>query len=197
MSIFNKIKTIFLSKKLLPSEVIANFEESLIEADASFSIVKKIITPEMERLETAEEVEKAISASMVKILKSKEKHIKISEENQPFVIFVAGVNGGGKTTTIGKLANKLVSEGRKVLIGACDTFRAAATEQLKYWAEMAHAEIEKPLKEGEDPSAVCYRSFKRAKDEDFDVLIIDTSGRLQTNKALMEELTRCSQCLKR
>jgi fused signal recognition particle receptor len=198
MSFFGKIKAIFsLKKALLPEEIIANFEEALINADADHAIIKKIIKPEFSKLQTEEEVKAAISNSMLSILKPKEREIKIEEQDLPFVIFVAGVNGSGKTTTIGKLASKFTLEGRKVLIGACDTFRAAATEQLTQWAEQAGAEIEKQIKEGEDPSAVCYRSLKRAKEEGFDVLIIDTSGRLQTNKALMAELTKMQSVLKK
>ena len=218
MSIFGKIKKIFSKKPALPAEVIAEYEEALINADASLAVVKQIITPELKKLESAAEVEEKITASILEILQKREKKFIIDEENthfpiteefktleevkeleekSPYVIFVAGVNGSGKTTTIGKLAHKLVLEGRKVLIGACDTFRAAATEQLEHWALQAGAEIEKPLKEKEDPSAVCYRSFKRAVQENFDCLIIDTSGRLQGNKTLMDELKKTQSVLKK
>jgi fused signal recognition particle receptor len=195
MSIFGKIKTIFKKKSLLPEEVIEHFEEALINADASFSIVSKIITPELSKLKTADEVKEKISSSMLSILKPKEKLLKIEET--PFIIFIAGVNGSGKTTTIGKLAHKFVNEGKKVLVGACDTFRVAATEQLDFWVKQAGASIEKQIKEGEDPSAVCYRSVKRAMEEKFDVLIIDTSGRLHSNKALMDELTKMQSVIRK
>jgi fused signal recognition particle receptor len=197
MSIFGKIKKIFKKKSLLPEEIITHFEESLIDADASFSVVSSIITPELSKLKTAEEVKAKISSSMISILQPKERSFEIKPDGKPFVIFVAGVNGGGKTTTIGKLSNKLVLEGKKVLVGACDTFRAMATEQLDFWVKKAGASIEKQLKEGEDPSAVCYRSMKRAIDENFDVLIIDTSGRLQSNKALMDELTKMQSVIRK
>jgi fused signal recognition particle receptor len=170
--------------------VIEYFEEALINADASFSIVSKIITPELSKLKTADEVKEQISSKIISILKPKERSLKIEQSNTPFVIFIAGVNGSGKTTTIGKLANKFALEGKKVLVGACDTFRVAATEQLEAWVKQAGISIEKRLKEREDPSAVCYRSVKRAVEEKFDVLIIDTSGRLHSNKALMDELSK-------
>ena len=196
MSIFSKIKSVFKSKKSgLLSEEISNIEEYLINSDVSFAVIEKL-TAKLDKLQTTEEVYSEVKNRMLSILEPKQKLFEV-KNNKPFVIFVAGVNGGGKTTTIGKLANKLTSEGKKVLIGACDTFRAGATAQLSTWAEKSHSFIEKPLKEGEDPSSVCYRSLKRAKDEGFDVLILDTSGRLQTNKSLMDELTKMQSVLQK
>ena len=196
MSIFSKIKSVFKSKKSgLVSEEISNIEEYLINSDVSFAVIEKL-TAKLDKLKTVEEVYTEVKNRMLSILEPRQKVFEL-KNNNPFVIFVAGVNGGGKTTTIGKLANKLTSEGKKVLIGACDTFRAGATAQLATWAERSHSFIEKPLKEGEDPSSVCYRSLKRAKDEEFDVLILDTSGRLQTNKSLMDELTKMQSVLQK
>ena len=197
MSIFSKIKAVFHKKHLLPRDVTTQLEETLIEADASFALIKKLITPDLLSFQTAEEVKAEVGKRISKILKPKERKLEITEDANPFVIFVSGVNGSGKTTTIGKLANKFTIEGKKVLIGACDTFRAAAVEQVEHWANITGAEIEKPLKNGEDPSAVAYRSLKRAKMEEFDVLIIDTSGRLHVNSALMAELTKIQGVLKK
>ena len=198
MSIFSRIKKIFrISKKpLLPKEIIEHLESNLIEADASLPLIQKIITPELSKLQSAEEVKTEIAKRMLLILKAKETKIQVGA-NKPYVIFISGVNGSGKTTTIAKLSNKFVSEGKKVLIGACDTFRAAAVEQLSHWADLTGASIEKPIKEGEDPSSVAYRSLKRAFSEEFDILIIDTSGRLQTNKTLMAELTKMQSVLRK
>lgn len=197
MSIFTKIKKIFnIGKSTLPHQTILEFEEALIRADASLLTIKDIITPDLQHLQTSDAVKEKISARMLAILKPMQRKLTISD-NIPFVIFVSGVNGSGKTTVIAKLANRFVLEGKKVLIGACDTFRAAAVEQLEYWAKQTGASIEKPLKTNEDPSAVAYRALKRAKDENFHILIIDTSGRLQTNKALMEELRKIQTVLKK
>ena len=195
MSIFGKIKGLFLKADALPEDIITNLEEILIEADVSLTLISKIITKDLQSLKSLEEVKKKISASMLSILKPKERKLKIDEENKPFVIFVVGVNGGGKTTSIGKLANKFTAEGKKVLIGACDTFRAGAVMQIEHFANITGAEIEKPLKEEEDPASTVYRSFTRAKAEEFDVLIIDTSGRLQNNKGLMDELAKMQKVL--
>jgi fused signal recognition particle receptor len=196
MSIFQKIKKIFKVGNKLPADIISSIEESLINSDASFSVIKKVITPDLQRLDTAEEVKAKVAQRMISILQPRQKKIEITS-NPPFVIFIFGVNGSGKTTTIAKLANKFIIEGKRVLIGACDTFRAAAAQQMEYWSNKIGAFIEKPLKEGEDPSAVAFRSLKRAIEEKFDVLIIDTSGRLQTNKSLMEELSKMQSVLRK
>ncbi len=111
---------------------------------------------------------------------------------QPFVLLIIGVNGSGKTTTIGKLASKLQSEGKKVLLAAGDTFRAAATEQLEVWGAKVGALVVRG-KDGGDPSSVVFDGVKRARSEDIDVVIADTAGRLHTKKNLMEELQKVRQ----
>jgi fused signal recognition particle receptor len=109
--------------------------------------------------------------------------------HKPFVVMVVGVNGSGKTTTIGKLAAQLTGQGKKVLLAAGDTFRAAATEQLEVWGERAKAPVVKG-KEGSDPGAVLFDALKKAQAEGYDVLLADTAGRLHTKAPLMEELKR-------
>lgn len=195
MSLFQKIKKVFKGGGKLPAEIISSIEDSLINSDASLRIVKKIITPDLSKLASIEEVKSEVTKRMLSILEPREKKININSKKSPFVIFVFGVNGSGKTTTIAKLANRFILSGNKVLIGACDTFRAAATEQMEIWSRKINASIEKPLKEGEDPSAVAFRSLRKAIDDGFDVLILDTSGRLQTNKNLMEELSKMQNVL--
>ena len=116
----------------------------------------------------------------------------ISGSNQPFVILVVGVNGVGKTTSIGKLAMRFKREGRSVLLAACDTFRAAAVEQLEVWAERSGSELIK-AHEGADPASVAYDAVMRAKSRSTDVVIIDTAGRLHTSTNLMEELKKISK----
>ena len=115
-------------------------------------------------------------------------------DERPFVILVVGVNGVGKTTTIGKLAMRFRNEGRSVLLAACDTFRAAAVEQLEIWADRAGAEFIKAT-EGADPASVAYDSMIRAKARSTDVVIIDTAGRLHTSRNLMEELKKIRRVL--
>ncbi|MEO5768142.1 MAG: signal recognition particle-docking protein FtsY, partial [Polyangia bacterium] len=111
------------------------------------------------------------------------------EHSKPFVLLIIGVNGSGKTTTIGKLAAKLIADGKKVLVGAGDTFRAAAAEQLEIWANRTGATLVRG-KEGADPSSVLFDSVKKARAEGFDVVIADTAGRLHTKTDLMEELQK-------
>jgi len=111
------------------------------------------------------------------------------KENTPFVLLVAGVNGTGKTTTIGKLANMYAAEGKKVLIGAADTFRAAAVEQLAVWVERAGADIVRQA-EGADPASVAFDTLSRGIAKNYDVIIIDTAGRVQTDTGLMNELAK-------
>ena len=115
----------------------------------------------------------------------------------PQVLIVNGVNGAGKTTTIGKIAQNLKNQNKKVLISACDTFRAGATAQLEVWANRVGCEIILPLKEGEDSASVAYRSLDYATKNNFDVLLIDTAGRLQNKKNLMDELQKISKVLKK
>ena len=118
----------------------------------------------------------------------------ISGSMQPFVILVVGVNGVGKTTSIGKLAMRFKHEGRSVLLAACDTFRAAAVEQLEVWAERSGSELIK-AHEGADPASVAYDAVMRAKSRSTDVVIIDTAGRLHTSTNLMEELKKISKVI--
>ena len=132
-----------------------------------------------------------------KILKPCEGKIDLDSDKKPQVIIFNGVNGAGKTTTIGKIASNLKSQNKKVLISACDTFRAGASSQLEIWAKRANCEIILPLKEGEDPASVAYRAFDYAIKNGFDVLLIDTAGRLQNKQNLMDELKKINNVLKK
>ncbi len=117
--------------------------------------------------------------------------------NTPAVVLVVGVNGVGKTTTIGKFAKYLGHFDKKVIVGAADTFRAAAVEQLATWAERGGAAIVKPQQQGQDPASVAYQTVQRAIDENFDIAIIDTAGRLQTKGGLMEELGKIKRVIEK
>jgi fused signal recognition particle receptor len=121
--------------------------------------------------------------------------LKLSD--RPAVILVVGVNGVGKTTTIGKLAHFLKSFDKRVLVAAADTFRAAAVDQLATWADRAQAEIVRPEQQGQDPASVAYQGVKRAMDEDIEIVIVDTAGRLQTKDGLMDELGKVRRVIEK
>lgn len=116
---------------------------------------------------------------------------------RPAVVLVVGVNGVGKTTTIGKFAKFLANHGRSVVVGAADTFRAAAVEQLATWAERAGAEIVRPQQQGQDPASVAYQTVERAMREGIDIALIDTAGRLQTKSGLMDELAKVRRVIEK
>jgi len=121
----------------------------------------------------------------------------LSLTNRPAVILVVGVNGVGKTTTIGKLANYLRSFDKKVILGAADTFRAAAVEQLKTWSQRAGVDIVEPQQQGQDPASVAFQTVQKAIDGGYDIAIIDTAGRLQTKSGLMDELGKIRRVIEK
>jgi fused signal recognition particle receptor len=138
----------------------------------------------------------ALSASLISILRPVEKPLAVDRARKPFVILVVGVNGSGKTTTIGKLARRLKDEGLSVLLAAGDTFRAAAVEQLAVWAERNGVPIVSQAP-GADPAAVVFDAMQSAKARGFDVMIADTAGRLHTQSHLMDELAKIARVIKR
>ena len=151
----------------------------------------------IKNLDTKEAKIASLQKELSAIIKPFEARFDPSQTKAPHITLVFGVNGSGKTTSIGKLAYKYTKEGKKVLLIACDTFRAAASEQLKEWSFRAGCQIECQTKEAEDPAAVCFRGLQRAKDELFDIVIIDTSGRQQTNANLMDELKKIERIVKK
>ena len=170
-----------------------DLEEILIKSDLGLKTSVKLIG-EMERKIRGEasldEVKAELRAEIFKILKPVEKTFGIPENAlRPYVILMLGVNGAGKTTTIGKMALRLKSSGKSVVIAAADTFRAAAVEQLETWATRAEADIVKSAPGG-DPASVCFDAIEAAKSRGKDVVIIDTAGRLHTRTNLMEELKK-------
>ena len=120
-----------------------------------------------------------------------------SEPGQPAVVLVVGVNGVGKTTTIGKLAKFITTRGKRVLVGAADTFRAAAVDQLATWAERANVDIVKPQQDGQDPAAVAFQTVERAIADGHEIVIIDTAGRLHTKSGLMDELAKIKRVVEK
>jgi len=174
-------------------EVEAGLEEILIRSDLGVKASQKLIQELSRKLKgdaDLEAVKSELRAEILSILKPVAKPLLIAENApRPYVILMLGVNGTGKTTTIGKMAMKLKSRGLSVLVAAADTFRAAAIEQLEEWAKRADAEIVKSSPGG-DPAAVCFDAIEAARNRKIDVVIIDTAGRLHTRTNLMEELKK-------
>ncbi len=191
-SINDKINNVFKNFRKVDEELLEELEEALIMSDVGMETSMKIIENlkdkiKTDKIEDADEVKEALRAQMKEILDSVDSELKLN--SKPSVILMVGVNGAGKTTSIGKIANNLKKEGKKVVIAAADTFRAAAVEQLEVWANRANCQIIK-RNEGTDPASVVYDAIKVTKEENADVLIIDTAGRLHNKKYLMDELIK-------
>lgn len=196
-SIFDKISRTISGKSKVDDEILDGIEEALISSDVGVNTTLKII----ERLENRVARDKYVSIDelysvlyheITELLAGYDAEGKLSFENlpsKPYIILVVGVNGVGKTTTIGKLANKFKKAGKKVYLGAADTFRAAAIEQLTVWGQRVDAPVIKH-KMGADPASVAFDTLSSAKANDADVVIIDTAGRLHNKVNLMNELTK-------
>jgi fused signal recognition particle receptor len=189
-----------IGKKRLDAEALQQIEDLLIEADLGLNAAGKIVTALQRRRSdrelTAEEIKALLADELEEALKPVEKPFAVDAGNKPFVVLVAGVNGSGKTTTIGKLAFRLNHEGKVVILAAADTFRAAAIEQLGLWGKRAGAEVVARA-QGTDPASVAYEALERAKNEGADVLLVDTAGRLQNRQELMAELEKIVRVLKK
>jgi fused signal recognition particle receptor len=194
----NAFSDIFSSSKN-ETELLERLEELLIVSDFGVKQSEKIInylkdkrlknlTEQQVKQILLEEVSKEVS------IKLKGKTATVEHKANPTVILLFGVNGSGKTTTIAKLSHLLASEDKKVILAACDTFRAGATDQLITWANKLEVKIVFD-KEGSDPASIAYKAYKQAVDENYDYLIIDTSGRLQNNQNLMQELAKINNVL--
>lgn len=193
-----KTKQVFSFTKV-DENLLEELEEKLIIADVGMETTENIIENlrqkiKKDNLKEAEEVRQALRDEIANILDSEKSDLDL--DNTPAVILMVGVNGAGKTTSIGKIANKLVKEGKKVIVAAGDTFRAAAVEQLEVWANRAGVQIVKGP-EGVDPASVIFDAIKVAKNENADVLICDTAGRLQNKKHLMDELEKIKRVIDR
>lgn len=193
-----KTKQVFSFTKV-DENLLEELEEKLIIADVGMETTENIIENlrqkiKKDNLKEAEEVRQALRDEIANILDSEKSDLDI--DTTPAVILMVGVNGAGKTTSIGKIANKLVKEGKKVIVAAGDTFRAAAVEQLEVWANRAGVQIVKGP-EGVDPASVIFDAIKIAKNENADVLICDTAGRLQNKKYLMDELEKIKRVIDR
>lgn len=204
--VFSKLTRAIAGKSKIDDDVLDNLEEVFITSDVGVETTLKII----DRIEKRVAKDKYINASELNSLLCEEITELLAENNQecelddfelpsnsrPHVIMVVGVNGVGKTTTIGKLAAQYKKAGYKVMLGAADTFRAAAVEQLDIWGERAGVPVIKQTL-GADPAAVAYDTLASAKANNFDVVIIDTAGRLHNKKGLMDELTKIKNVMQK
>ena len=194
-----KINNVFSNFRKVDEDFLDELEEALIMSDIGIETSEKIISNlrnriKKENIKDEEEVKQALRDEMKKILDVTD--VSLHLNTKPSVILVVGVNGVGKTTSIGKIANNLVKSGKKVVVAAADTFRAAAVEQLEIWANRSGSEIVK-RDEGADPASVVYDAIKKTKESNADVLIVDTAGRLHNKKYLMDELSKIQKVINR
>jgi len=188
-------------KRKIDEKMLNELEDFLIQSDVGVESAKELrekfantkINP---KNTDRSEIFKIFSNYASEILKPLEKNLEDIEKNKPSVILIAGVNGVGKTTTIGKLSKILGNNNKKIVFGAADTFRAAAVSQLEVWAKKTNADIIKS-DEGSDPASVAYKALDYGKKNNFDYLLIDTAGRLQNKKNLMDEFVKITKVLKK
>lgn len=193
----DKVNNVFSTFRKVDEELLEELEEALIMSDVGVETSTKIISKLRDRIKKqnikeAEEVKQALREEIKNIFDEVDNSLHL--DTKPSVILVVGVNGVGKTTSIGKIANRLKQDGKKVVIAAADTFRAAAVEQLEIWANRADCPIVKK-EEGADPASVVYDAIRKTKEENADVLICDTAGRLHNKKYLMDELEKIKRVI--
>ncbi len=179
------------AKKTIDEGTWEDLEDALLSADFGPDIADAVVTElraSVERFRTTdpEDLKRMLRESLEERLARLDPTLHLTA--RPAVVLVVGVNGVGKTTTIGKFARFLANHGRSVVVGAADTFRAAAVEQLTTWAERGGAQIVKPQAQGQDPASVAFQTVEKAQREGIDIVLIDTAGRLQTKSGLMDEL---------
>ncbi|HLD77166.1 MAG TPA: signal recognition particle-docking protein FtsY [Rickettsiales bacterium] len=200
LKISSSITQIFTHKKI-DDKTLQELEDALISSDisveTSLRIIDELRKNKFQKDVNIQEIKEFLATQIFKMLQNSQKKINFEDNTKPKTIIFCGINGAGKTTTIGKIAFNLTNEGKKVLIAACDTFRAAASHQIEIWAKRANCEIITAQKDGEDPAAVAYRSLDYAKKNGFDILLIDTAGRLQNKQNLMDELKKICNVLKK
>jgi fused signal recognition particle receptor len=189
----DRIEDVLAGKKEIDADLLEELEYTLITADLGVKTVNDILERIRERVDRkltgdANEIRSLIREQLLEILRASETPVHVVA-HPPAVVMVVGVNGAGKTTTIGKLAHRFLGEGRKVLLCAADTFRAAAIEQLEIWAQRSGVDMIRQ-KTGSDPSAVVFDALNAAKARHVDYVIVDTAGRLHTKDNLMAELEK-------
>jgi fused signal recognition particle receptor len=189
-----------VTKRKLDRAMLDDIEDVLLRADLGTAVAARIAAAvgegRYDKAISADEVKTVVATEVEKVLAVVAQPLVIDETHKPFVILVVGVNGSGKTTTIGKLAAKLSAEGRKVMFAAGDTFRAAAIEQLKVWGERTGSPVIAGA-QGSDSASLAFNALTAARDDGRDVLLIDTAGRLQNKAELMNELEKVVRVIKR
>src|SRR5690606_1015168 len=187
-------------KEPLSEAALEQLEEHLIESDlgpaAAARITDRFRALRFGKVSDEREVKEALAEAVAAELLPRQATFEPLSGPRPFVVLFVGVNGSGKTTTLGKIAANLTGQGAKVMVVACDTFRAAARDQLKVWAERAGADFES-RRDGADPAGLAFDAFTRARAEGHDVVLIDTAGRLQNKQQLMDELLKIVRVLKK
>jgi len=195
----DSISEIFSNRKV-DQETLDKFEELLIKSDINIDtaeeIIKRLSLKRFGENFTPDDIQFSLEKIIAEILAPCEKRIKYNDPASPLVLMVMGVNGSGKTTTIAKIANNFIQEGKKVLLVAADTFRAAASEQLEEWSKKINADILKG-EEGSDPASIVFKSLDESKLKESKVIIIDTAGRLHTRNDLMDQLGKINRVLKK
>jgi len=187
-------------RRRVDAELLGELEEALILADAGVEtaarLVERLRRERFGRHVDEREVRELLASWIAEILAKVERPLEVDPARRPHVILVCGVNGTGKTTTIGKLARLLRERGLRVMLAACDTFRAAAIEQLRIWGERTGSHVVEG-RPGADAAGLAYSALERARSEGFDVLLIDTAGRLHNRRELMDELAKILRVLKK
>jgi fused signal recognition particle receptor len=197
----NRLTTTFFGRTKIDDEFLDDLEETLVSADVGTETTLHIIKRfearvAKEKYTGVDDLNRILKEEISSLLQSHNDKLNIGSYDKPYVIMVVGVNGVGKTTTIGKLANKFKNEGLKVVLGAGDTFRAAAVDQLKIWSERAGVEfISKGM--NTDPAAVAFEAVKYGYENKADVVIIDTAGRLHNKVNLMNELSKIKRVMQK
>lgn len=199
--IVNSITETVTGKAVIDELTLDQIEEILLGSDIGFDTTEKIIESvkrnlKSERDRSGEKIIDLIKKELTDALSIKNYDIKELSLNKPYIILIVGINGVGKTTTIGKLANNYKKIGKKVIVGAADTFRAAANEQLEIWAKRADVDIIQST-QGTDPSSVVFETVKKSIDQNYDVVLIDTAGRLHNKINLMSELDKIRRVIKK
>ena len=189
-----------VTKRKLDRAMLDDIEDVLLRADLGTEVAARIAAAvghgRYDKAITADDVKSVVAAEVEKVLAPVAKPLVIDAAQKPFVILVVGVNGSGKTTTIGKLAAKLSAEGRKVMLAAGDTFRAAAIEQLKIWGERTRSPVIAGV-QGSDSASLAFNALTAAREGKLDVLLIDTAGRLQNKAELMNELEKVVRVIRK
>ena len=189
-----------VTKRKLDAAMLEDIEDVLLRADLGTEVAARIAAAvgvgRYDKSITADDVKAVVASEVEKVLAPVARPLLIEERHKPFVVLVVGVNGSGKTTTIGKLAAKLAAEGRKVMLAAGDTFRAAAIEQLKIWGERTNSPVIAGA-QGSDSASLAFTALTAAREQSRDVLLIDTAGRLQNKSELMNELEKVVRVIRK